>query len=238
MGMENKNDTMDTEKVNSCIPNTNYARFMALEEFQCGDRMGNGFSGFYIDESVIIEDGAEIHPMVVLRGRTVIRKGAKIFSFCELIDTEVGEDCEMRASYAAGAIIGARTTVGPFACIRKGTVIGEDCRIGDFVEIKNSFIGNGVKAAHLAYVGDSTVGPGVNVGCGVVFANFDGKQKRGVNVGAGAFIGCNANLIAPLQIGEGAYIAAGSTVTEDVPPGTLCIARARQIIKPHLPLSD
>jgi len=194
-----------------------------------------GINTVFIEESVVVEEGAIIHPMVVLKGKTVVRKGAEIFSFCELIDTEVGEGCEVRASFSTGALIGARTTVGPFACLRKGTVIGEGCRIGDFVEIKNSFLGDGVKAAHLAYVGDSKVGADVNVGCGAVFANFDGKRKRGVNVGAGAFIGCNVNLIAPVEIGEGAYIAAGSTVTEDVPPGTLCIARARQMNKPNLP---
>ena len=236
--MERENDKRDTENINLGIlaaNNKNENNALSAHSERC-ETGGRGADNVYIEDSVAIEEGAVIHPMVVLKGSTVIRKGAQIYSFCELVDTEVGEDCEVRASFSVGAVIGARTTVGPFACLRKGTVIGEGCRIGDFVEIKNSGIGDGVKAAHLAYIGDSKVGPDVNVGCGAVFANFDGKRKRGVDVGAGAFIGCNVNLIAPLKIGEGAYIAAGSTVTEDVPPETLCIARARQIVKPHLPI--
>lgn len=236
--MQRENKKKDTITVSLGIPNANIENSIPTpcSRTESGGDAARCAGTVYIEDSVIIEEGAEIHPMVVLKGSTVIRRGARIFSFCELIDTDVGEDCEVRASFSIGAVIGARTTVGPFACLRKGTVIGEGCRVGDFVEIKNSSIGDGVKAAHLAYIGDSKVGDNVNVGCGAVFANFDGKRKRGVDVGAGAFIGCNVNLIAPLTIGEGAYIAAGSTVTEDVPPETLCIARARQTIKPHLPL--
>jgi bifunctional UDP-N-acetylglucosamine pyrophosphorylase/glucosamine-1-phosphate N-acetyltransferase len=192
----------------------------------------------YIDPEVVIEEGAVICPMTVLKGNTKICRGAVVYPFCDLTDTVVGENTEIRSTYSAGAVIGKNCTVGPFACLRKGAVIGDGCRVGDFVEIKNSVLGEGVKCAHLAYIGDSTVGAETNVGCGAVFANYNGKKKRGVTVGKKVFIGCNSNLVAPVTIGDGAYIAAGSTVTEDVPPETLCIARARQVLKNRLPNLD
>lgn len=190
---------------------------------------------YYADASCIIEDGAIICPMVVLRGDCRICKGAIIYPFCDLQDTIVGENTEVRSTFSVGAIIGKNCSVGPFACLRKGAIIDDGCRVGSFVEVKNSHLECGVKCAHLAYVGDSCVGEGTNIGCGVVFANYNGKIKRGVKVGKRAFIGCNANLIAPVNIGDGAYIAAGSTVTEDVPSGSFCIARARQTTKSSLP---
>lgn len=190
---------------------------------------------YYIDAASTVEEGAVVSPMAVLRGSCKICRGAVIHPFCDLQDTTVGENTEVRSTFSAGAVIGKNCSVGPFACLRKGTVIEDGCRVGSFVEIKNSHLECGVKCAHLAYVGDSYVGEGTNIGCGVVFANYNGKIKRGVNVGKGAFIGCNANLIAPVSIGDGAYIAAGSTVTEDVPDNSFCIARARQTNKPCLP---
>ncbi|MDD3946990.1 MAG: DapH/DapD/GlmU-related protein [Clostridia bacterium] len=189
----------------------------------------------FIESTVEIEEGAVIHPMVSIKGSCVIKRGAVVYSFCDLEDTVVGENTEIRSTFSIGATIGKNCTVGPFACLRKGAVIGDGCRVGDFVEIKNSVLENGVKCAHLSYIGDSSVGENTNVGCGVVFANYNGKTKRGVTVGNRVFIGCNSNLVAPVSIGDHAYIAAGSTVTEDVPPDSLCIARTRQVIKPHLP---
>lgn len=185
----------------------------------------------FIEEGVKLAAGAVIYPFVWLSGTTEIGAGAKIYSFCDLTDTQVGEYADLRSSYALGAKIGARTTVGPFACLRKGAVIGEDCRVGDFVEVKNSELAEGVKCAHLAYIGDATVGAHTNVGCGTVFANYNGAVKQRTKVGSEVFIGANSNLVAPLTIGDGAYIAAGSTVTENVPENTLCIARTRQEIK-------
>ena len=124
--------------------------------------------------------------------------------------------------------VGAGTTVGPNAYLRPGTRVGAHCRIGDFVEIKNSTIGDGTKVSHLTYVGDADLGEGINLGCGVVFSNYDGKSKYRCTVGDRAFIGCNVNLVAPVTVGEDAYVAAGSTVTKDVPAGALAIARSRQ----------
>lgn len=185
----------------------------------------------YIDLDVVIEDGVIIHPMVVLSGKTIVHKNAVLFSNCELIDTEVGENVDVRATYALEAKIGNNTTVGPFACLRKGANIGAYCRVGDFVEIKNSNISDGVKMAHLAYVGDSDVGENTNVGCGAVFANYNGVKKQRCTVGNNVFIGANTNLVAPVTVHNGAFIAAGSTITEDIPEGNFCIARSRQVFK-------
>jgi|AGTN01.2.fsa_nt_gi N-acetylglucosamine-1-phosphate uridyltransferase (contains nucleotidyltransferase and I-patch acetyltransferase domains) len=187
----------------------------------------------YIEAGVAIGAGTVVYPMVYLRGKTSIGANSTLFSFTDLIDTQVGDNTDVRASFAISAKIGKKCTIGPYACLRKGAIVGDDCRVGDFVEIKNSTLENGVKAAHLAYVGDSYVGENTNVGCGVVFANFDGKVKRSVIVGKDVFIGCNTNLVAPLEVEDGAYIAAGSTVTQNVPGNALCIARARQIVKPQ-----
>lgn len=185
----------------------------------------------FIADSVKLGKGATVYPMNVLTGNTAIGENSVIYPFCELNDTVVGEGCEVRSTFATKAVIGARTSVGPFACLRAGAHIGAGCRIGDFVEVKNSVLGDGVKAAHLTYIGDADVGGGTNVGCGTVFANYDGVRKRRSRVGEGVFIGCNSNLIAPVDVGDGAYIAGGSTVTDDVPEDALCIARARQCVK-------
>ncbi len=187
----------------------------------------------FLDKDVIIESGAVIHPFTVIKGKSVIGKNAVIYPFCDLTDTVVGDGATVRSSYALGAIIGARTSVGPFATLRKDAVIGEDCRIGDYVEIKNATLGNGVKAAHLSYVGDAVIGEKTNVGCGTVFANFNGKVKRRSEVGERVFIGCNANVIAPVTIGNDVFIAGGTTVTENVPDGHFAIARIEQINLPR-----
>lgn len=184
-----------------------------------------------IDLTVEIDDGCIIHPMVNLKGKTKLGKKCVIFSFTDLIDTVVADSVDIRSTYSLDASIGSYTTVGPFACLRKGAIIGSYCRVGDFVEIKNSEIGDNTKMAHLSYVGDSTVGHNTNVGCGAVFANYNGRIKQRCNVGSNVFIGANSNLVAPVNVNDGAYIAAGSTVTHDVPGGNLCIARSRQVLK-------
>ena len=123
--------------------------------------------------------------------------------------------------------VGSDTTVGPFAYLRPNSNVGSGCKVGDFVEIKNSTLGDGAKASHLTYIGDSDVGERVNLGCGVVFVNYDGSRKYRSVVEDGAFIGCNSNLVSPVHIGKNAYVAAGSTITKDVPEGALYVARAR-----------
>lgn len=206
-------------------------RRRTIEKYKNRNILFYDIDSCYIDMTVEIGDGCIIHPMVVLRGKTKLGVDCVIFPQTELIDTEVENCVDIRSSYSLGAKIGSYTTVGPFACLRKGAEIGAYCRVGDFVEVKNSTIGDGTKMAHLAYVGDSTVGQNTNVGCGTVFANYNGKIKQRCTVGSNVFIGANSNLVAPVTVNDGAYIAAGSTVTHDVPGGNLCIARSRQVLK-------
>ena len=144
----------------------------------------------------------------------------------------MGEGTTINASQVNESTIGSHTTVGPFTYVRPGCTIGDHCRVGDFVEVKNSVIGDGTKISHLTYVGDSDVGQRVNFGCGTVTTNYDGHKKFRCTIGDDVFLGCNTNLIAPVTVGDRAYTAAGSTVTDDVPDGALAIARARQTNKP------
>jgi len=185
----------------------------------------------YIDAEVRIGAGTVIYPGNVLEGRTVIGANCTLLPNNRLRNTIVGDGARFESVVADEARVGAGTTVGPFAFLRPGAVLGARCRVGDFVEIKNSTVGDLTRISHLTYVGDSDLGEDINLGCGVVFVNYDGKRKYRTSVGDRAFIGCNVNLIAPVRVGSDAYVAAGSTVTDDVPDATLCIARERQVIK-------
>ena len=182
----------------------------------------------YIDEEAVIGSGTVIYPCVVIEGKTVIGKDCIIGQNTKIKDSEIGDGTDITSSVITESKVGERTHVGPFAYLRPRSTIGNDCKVGDFVEIKNSSFGDGTKASHLTYVGDSDVGAGVNIGCGVVFVNYDGTNKHRSNVGDDAFIGCNTNLVSPVNVGEKAYIAAGSTITKDVPAGALSVAREKQ----------
>ena len=184
-----------------------------------------------IGPDVIIGQDTVIEGGCTILGNTTIGKACTIGAFTELSDMTVGDRVKIRQSVLELSTIGSDTTVGPFAYVRPHSQIGEQVRIGDFVEIKNSVIGSDTKISHLTYVGDSDVGDDVNFGCGTVTANYDGKNKHRTTIGNGAFIGCNTNLIAPVTIGDGAMTAAGSTITDPVPDGALAIARERQINK-------
>ena len=181
----------------------------------------------YIDEEVIIGAGTVIGPCVTLKGKTVIGENCMIGQNSRIEDSILGDGVTVQSSVILESRVGSQTSVGPFAYLRPKSDVGEHCKIGDFVEVKNSVFGNGSKASHLTYIGDSDVGENVNLGCGVVFVNYDGTNKFRSTVGDGAFIGCNSNLVSPVNVGEGAYVAAGSTVTEDVEADALYIARAR-----------
>lgn len=182
----------------------------------------------YIDESVEIGEGTLIGPCVTLEGKTVIGKNCRIYQNTRIKDSVIDDGVEITSSVVLESSIGEKTKVGPFAYLRPNSRIGKECKVGDFVEVKNSTFGDGTKASHLTYIGDSDVGNNVNMGCGVVFVNYDGTNKYRCTVGDGAFIGCNSNLISPVTVESGAYVAAGSTVTDNVPEDALCIARARQ----------
>lgn len=185
----------------------------------------------YIDDEVEIEAGAFIANNVTLKGKTIIRAGATIGQSSVIKDSEIGAGTSVEASYIYESKIGENTSVGPFAYIRPGSVIGNGCKVGDFVEVKNSTMGDSSKSAHLTYIGDADIGERVNLGCGVVFVNYDGAVKYRSTISDDAFVGCNTNIISPVNVGEGAYVAAASTVTEDVPADALCIGRVKQSVK-------
>ncbi|WP_276357720.1 bifunctional UDP-N-acetylglucosamine diphosphorylase/glucosamine-1-phosphate N-acetyltransferase GlmU [Cohnella caldifontis] len=189
-------------------------------------------AGTYIDADVEIGPDTVIYPGTVLRGRTVIGPDCAIGPSADLKDTKVGPGSTVRQTVADGAEIGEGNQVGPFAYLRPGTKLGRQVKVGDFVEIKNAAVGDGSKVPHLSYVGDAVVGSGVNIGCGAITANYDGYNKSVTEIGDNAFIGSNVNLIAPVKIGEGAYVVAGSTITHNVDDHDLAIARTRQENKP------
>jgi bifunctional UDP-N-acetylglucosamine pyrophosphorylase/glucosamine-1-phosphate N-acetyltransferase len=182
----------------------------------------------YIDDTVVIGQDTTVYPGCTLMGETVIGEGCTLYPNCRMENARVGDGTTVESSVLLNCAVGSATTVGPNAYLRPQTRVGDHCRIGDFVEIKNSVIGNGTKVSHLTYVGDADLGERINLGCGVVFSNYDGKKKYRADVGDDAFIGCNVNLVAPVHVEAGAYIAAGSTITKDVPAGALAIARSRQ----------
>ena len=179
-----------------------------------------------IDALSTLEAGVTVEPYATVKNSKA-ECGAVIGSFSEVENARIGRNAKVLRSVVKDSEIEAGATVGPFAYVRMQSVVGEGCRIGDFVEIKRSRLGKGVKAAHLAYVGDAVVGEGTNVGCGVVFANYDGKQKHATTVGKNVFIGANTNLVAPVTVGDGAYVAAATTVTRDVTEGAFVIGRSR-----------
>ncbi|MCM1305915.1 MAG: hypothetical protein NC037_05105 [Bacteroides sp.] len=190
----------------------------------------------FIDDTVKIESGAQILPFSRIEGDSVIKRDAKVgASYVRNSVVESGACVEM--SHIADSCVRARATVGPFARLR-GAQIGEGCRIGDFVEVKASRLAGGVKASHLSYVGDAEVGEGTNVGCGTVFCNYDGKEKHKTTVGSKCFLGANTNLIAPVVVGDNAFIAAGTTVTRDVCDSSFTIGRVRQDTKTKTKLQD
>ena len=185
----------------------------------------------YIDATVEIGSGSIIEPSVCLKGNTVIGKNVTVGFCSEITNSKIGDSVNIKHSVIMDSSIDEGTTVGPFAYIRPNCNVGKNVRVGDFVELKNSNIGDGTKISHLTYVGDSDVGQNINFGCGTVTVNYDGKKKYRTFIEDNAFIGCNTNLVAPVKVGKGAYTAAGSTITEDVPENSLAIARERQVVK-------
>ncbi|QPA30999.1 bifunctional UDP-N-acetylglucosamine diphosphorylase/glucosamine-1-phosphate N-acetyltransferase GlmU [Thermaerobacillus caldiproteolyticus] len=185
----------------------------------------------YISLEAEIGRDTVIYPGTIIEGKTVIGEDCIIGPHSEIKNCSVGNGTTIRHSVAHDSEIGNDVTIGPFAHIRPSSKISDEVRIGNFVEIKKSTFGKGSKASHLSYIGDAEVGANVNLGCGSITVNYDGKNKYMTKIEDGAFIGCNANLIAPVTIGKGAYVAAGSTITDDVPGNALSIARARQVNK-------
>jgi bifunctional UDP-N-acetylglucosamine pyrophosphorylase/glucosamine-1-phosphate N-acetyltransferase len=186
----------------------------------------------WVGLDVVVEADVVIRPFTILEGRTVVREGAVVGPAARLADVEVGpgaqilDHCLLRE-----CVVEAGAAVGPFAHVRPECRIGPRSKVGNFVELKKTHLGEGSKAPHLSYLGDAVIGPSVNIGAGTITCNYDGTRKHPTRIEAGAFVGSDTTLVAPVTVGEGAYVAAGSAITQDVPKDALALGRARQVIK-------
>ena len=185
----------------------------------------------FIDDDVVIGDDVTIYENNRIEGKTVIGNGAVLLPGNYIKSTEIGACVRFNHSQAEDARVGEGAEIGPYARLRPGAAVGKRAKIGNFVEIKNATVGEGTKVSHLAYVGDADIGAGCNIGCGAIFVNYNGKTKSRSTVGDGAFIGSNCNVIAPVKIEGDSYIAAGTTVCEDVASGDFVIGRAYAVRK-------
>ena len=185
----------------------------------------------YVGPRVKVGAGTVLLPGTILRGRTVVGAGCELGPNTMIRDCTLARDVVVNASQLNESTVDEGARIGPFAYVRPNCHVGANVKVGDFVELKNSTVGDGTKISHLTYVGDSDVGCRVNFGCGTVTVNYDGISKYRTTIGDDAFIGCNTNLVAPVKVGDGAYTAAGSTITDDVPGDSLAIARTRQTVK-------
>lgn len=185
----------------------------------------------YIGADVTVGTDTVIYPNVLLEGNTVIGSGNVIGMNCRFVDSTIGDDNEIQSTVIVESQVGNHCKIGPMAYLRPGTVLADHVKIGDFVEVKKSQVGEGSKIPHLSYVGDSVVGCGVNIGCGTITCNYDGVNKYQTTIKDGAFIGSNTNLVAPVTVEENAFIGAGSTITRDVPANALAVVRADLRVK-------
>lgn len=183
----------------------------------------------FIEKSVKIAPDTTIYPYTWLEGNTTIACDCEIGPYVRFTNVKVGDANQIQFCYAHDCEIKSATTIGPYVHLRPDTVIGDKVHIGNFVEVKNSTVGTGTKLPHLTYIGDSDIGIGVNMGCGCITVNYDGKKKHRTRIGNHAFVGCNTNLVAPVEVGSDTYIGAGSTITKNVPQDALGIGRARQL---------
>ncbi|MEK4626716.1 MAG: bifunctional UDP-N-acetylglucosamine diphosphorylase/glucosamine-1-phosphate N-acetyltransferase GlmU [Solibacillus sp.] len=182
----------------------------------------------HISADAIIGSDSVILPGVIIEGTTVIGEDCEIGPNSHIVDSQIGNGTTIHSSVVLNSHVGNETTVGPFAHIRPDSSLGDHVKIGNFVEVKKSTLGNATKVSHLSYIGDAEIGNNVNVGCGSITVNYDGKNKFKTIIEDDVFVGCNSNLVAPVKLGKGSFIAAGSTITKEVPEDALAIARARQ----------
>ncbi|MCL2013937.1 MAG: bifunctional UDP-N-acetylglucosamine diphosphorylase/glucosamine-1-phosphate N-acetyltransferase GlmU [Oscillospiraceae bacterium] len=228
---ENKNVALGANNCEQLYDLSEIARKMIIKKhlvngvsFMCTD-------GVVIAPGVTIGSGTVILPGTQIIGESSVGYNCKIGPNSHLKNIKVGNGSIINATQAYESNIGGNVKIGPFCHLRPGCNIGDNVKIGDFVEVKNTVLGEKTSVAHLSYIGDSDIGKGVNLGCGTFTANYDGVKKFRTVICDKAFIGCNTNLVAPVTVGEGAYTAAGSTITGDVPAGSLAIERNRQVIK-------
>lgn len=247
-------DTLVTDAESGAEMNVDFYEEFCDETMVCSDRidiayadrlmrlninfelMDNGVTiidpeSTYIEKSVIIGEDTIIYPGTFIEGNTVIGTNCEIYSCSNIKNTKIGNNVVIKNSTIIDSSIDDFTNVGPYAYIRPNSVVGKNVKVGDFVELKKANIGDGTKISHLTYVGDANVGKNVNFGCGTVTVNYDGKNKFLTEIGDNVFIGCNTNLVSPVKVGHNAFIAAGSTITDEVPENGFAIARERQINK-------
>jgi len=192
----------------------------------------------YIAPEVVVGPDTIIYPNTTLEGNTVVGMNNILGPNTRLSNVTVGDNNHIHDSYAHDCEIKNDTVIGPFVHLRPDTVLSDKVKIGNFVEVKNSVVGTGTKLPHLSYIGDSDVGSKVNIGCGTITVNYDGKKKHRTTIEDGVFVGCNSNLVAPVTIGSESYVAAGSTITKDVPSRGLAFGRARQVVKENWVTED
>lgn len=186
----------------------------------------------YVEDDCVLAPDTVLWPMTVIRAGSRVGRGCQLGPGAHVEASELGDGVRVWYSVVEGSRVGAGCRIGPFSHLRPGTELDERVEVGNFAELKNARVGAGTRQHHHSYVGDADLGRQVNVGAGVITVNYDGARKHRTRVGDGAFLGCNANLVAPVEVGAGGYVAAGSTVTEAVPADALAIARARQVVKP------
>lgn len=194
----------------------------------------NAKDNCFIDKSVVLGENVTIYPNNIIVGNSTIQDGVTLYPNNIISDSVICKNSTVACSVVEKSIVGENTTVGPFSRLRPNSVIGSGAKIGNFVEIKNSTINNGSKVSHLSYVGDADVGKNVNVGCGVVFVNYNGRKKFRSVVKNGAFVGSSVNVIAPVTIGEKSFVCAGTNVSESVPDFAFAIGRSKMQIKPSM----
>ena len=228
----------DTSEIRGINSRTELAEVAALvRQGKNEELMGAGVTIIdpattYIDDDVVVGTDTVIHPGVVLEGRTRVGEACEIHAFVRIVDSTIGNRVVVNNHCViAGATIADDARVGPFAHLRPESDVRERARVGNFVELKKTVLGPGSKASHLSYLGYATIGADVNVGAGTITCNYDGVRKHQTVIDDGAFIGSDSQLVAPVRVGAGAYVAAGSSVTRDVPPGALAIARGQQVNK-------
>jgi bifunctional UDP-N-acetylglucosamine pyrophosphorylase/glucosamine-1-phosphate N-acetyltransferase len=185
----------------------------------------------YVGVDVRVGQDTILEPMTILEGTTTIGSNCKIGPAARIVDSTIGNGCTVNASQVHRATLLDGVRCGPYANLRPGALVGVQAKIGNFVELKNASLGTKASVSHLSYIGDGSVGDGANIGAGTIFCNYDGIDKHRTEVGDGAFVGSNTTLVAPVKIGEGAIVAAGSVITSDVPENALALGRSRQEVK-------
>ena len=187
----------------------------------------------FIEKTVKIEENVTIYPNNTILGNTVIKSGSTLYSNNFIKDSIIGENSEITYSHITESLVEENCKIGPYCHLRPNSKIGKGCKLGNFVEVKNSSLGENTKASHLAYIGDATIGKNCNIGCGAIFVNYNGKTKNKIEVGDNCFIGSNVNLIAPLKLAPKTYICAGTTLTQNTNEYDFIIGRAKETIKPN-----